>query len=94
MIKTPANQIDYPLAFVDREDIESGVFLVRNEAEMRQHILDDLGYMRDDEDEGDAAEFARLEALDTDALIGEYLSIDSDWLMVSVYTQDVEPPMA
>lgn len=85
-------QEHWPVAIIDREDLTSGVWLIRNADEMRAHILDDLSYMRDDPDsDEDKAEYAALEAMGLDELMLAYFE-DSDMVLSPVYEPDPVRP--
>jgi hypothetical protein len=75
---------DYPAAILDRQGPEDGVFFIRNDDDLRAHILDDLSYMRDDPtDEDDRAEWDKISAMSLDDLVAYYL--DGDNMIVPAY---------
>jgi len=77
--------LDYPVFAIKREEVESGGYLVRNDAELRAFILDDLSYMTD---ENDRAWWDEISTMSLNDLVDYYFD-DSTTLLVPVYTQEV-----
>lgn len=78
----------YPVAIIDREAPEDGAFLIRDDEELRAHILEDYSYMRDDPEPGsnDKALYDAFKHLALDDLLNEYL--DSDNMLIPIYMPD------
>jgi len=83
-------QNEYPVAIIDREEVDGGVYVINSDEEMRAYILDSLSYMREDPepDSEDAAEYTRMEALDVNALMTEFFE-SSDEMVIPVYRVDL-----
>ena len=82
----------YPVGLIDTQDLGAGVYVFRDDADLRGFILDDLLSIYEDdlndEERAEAqAEMERLRGLGIRALVQEYVD-STDTILIDVHEKD------